>query len=475
MAREPSKLIDRKREWEALERSMESDQPELITIVGRRRVGKSFLLTRFAKQHRGIYYQATRRAEADQLKTLSQRVGERFDGEGLARGASFADWEALLAFLATKASERAVLLVLDEFPYLATAAPALTSILQASWDHDLATTRIKLILCGSYISAMSQLTHGDQPLHGRRTAQLALKPFSFMEASRFVPDMSPRDRLRTYGIFGGLPGHLALLDPSATLEENAIRHVIDPRGRLFDEASHVLDAFLREATVHYSIVDAIAAGNRKWSRIASRVGKDSASLSRPLRWLREMGIVEAVAPVSGRRKPNPKQVQYRLADPYLRFWHRHVAPLQVTGTAELVEPATVWRTLIEPRLDGLMGDVFEDACRSFVARTKELPFTPIQIGGWWDANAQHEIDVVAIGTNGDLLLGECKWGPVGVRDLEQLQGHITAALPTLPPPRTVHRALFTANEVTDERLRELQARGDVMIFTLEAMFRGRGA
>ena len=83
---------------------------------------------------------------------------------------------------------------------------------------------------------MLQLTAGDQPLHGRRTAQFMFRPFGYEPASMFVRRWPPRDRLRAYAIFGGLPGQLALLDASATLEDNVSRHVIDPSGRLFDEA-----------------------------------------------------------------------------------------------------------------------------------------------------------------------------------------------------------------------------------------------
>ena len=484
-------LVDRTREWDTLQRCAASDRPELVRVMGRRRVGKSFLLARFVDRHDGIYYQATRRSEADQLRALSQCVGQRHGDEGLQRGAAFADWESLLHYLAARARREPILLVIDEFPYLADVAPALPSILQSAWDHEFVHGNITVVLCGSFISSMKRLTGGDQPLHGRRTAQLMVRPFGHDEAAEFARGWSPRDRLRAHAVFGGLPGQLALIEAKDTLEDNVVRHVIDPRGRLFDEASHVLDAFLREATVHYAIVDAIAGGNHTWSRIASRVGKDSASLSRPLKWLQDMSIVETVAPVSRRRKPSPKLVRYRLADPYLRFWHRYIAPLQVDGTAELVDATTIWRTMIEPHLDGLMGEVFEDACRRFVARQAQvnpdqrlLPFTPIQVGAWWDGGGDHEIDVVAVGSDGELLLGECKWGSVDRHDLQQLESHLDAALRSLPTARTVHLALFTGDErmemadktgetgSMDPGLQERVASGDVLLFGLGDVFGG---
>src|SRR5690606_22163917 len=128
---------------------------------------------------------------------------------------------------------------------------------------------------------MKRLVEADQPLYGRRTGRLDVRPFDYLDAARFAPGWSPEDKLRLYAVFGGLPGHLALVDPARSLAENAARHLLDPSGRLHDEAAHVFDAFLTDAAVHYSVVEAIASGERRWSRIASRVGKQTSALQRP--------------------------------------------------------------------------------------------------------------------------------------------------------------------------------------------------
>ena len=109
---------------------------------------------------------------------------------------------------------------------------------------------------------MQQLEEGDQPLYGRRTARISMQPSSFLQIADFVPQYSSEDLLRAYGIFGGLPGHPALLDPRADLAANVARVVLNPNGRLFDDSQHMLDAFLADAVVHYSIVEAIARGER---------------------------------------------------------------------------------------------------------------------------------------------------------------------------------------------------------------------
>jgi len=214
------RIVDRSAEWQALDTLWQRDRPELIFVVGRRRVGKSYLLARFARAVEGIYYQATRRTEAAQRAGLSRVIGDHFGDLALQQGVGFPTWEALFDYLAARAGNTPLLLVLDEFPYLSDAAPALPSILQATWDHRWGKTRIKLILSGSYITAMARLEDADQPLYGRRTARLAFAPFTFADVGAFVPGYDAQDRLRAYGLFGHLPGHLALLEPGASLAEN---------------------------------------------------------------------------------------------------------------------------------------------------------------------------------------------------------------------------------------------------------------
>src|SRR5699024_11005655 len=131
----------------------------------------------------------------------------------------------------------------------------------------------------------------DQPLYGRRTGRLTFPPFEAEDVRAFVPDYSARDVLVAYGIVGGLPGHLGLLRAEQDLETNVTRLLLNPDGRLADEAEHMLDAFLGDADIHYSVLQAIARGERTWSRITGRLGKPGGSLSRPMRWLEEMHLV----------------------------------------------------------------------------------------------------------------------------------------------------------------------------------------
>ncbi|MDP2959451.1 MAG: ATP-binding protein [Longimicrobiales bacterium] len=467
----PSRIVDRDPEWGNLTRMWESDAPELYLVRGRRRAGKSFLLTHFAAAAGGLYYQATKKTGREQLASLTRVVARRFQDPALQR-ADFRSWEDFFGYLLDRAGQERLVLVLDEFPYLVDAEPALPSILQSIWDHQLKQARIKLILSGSHITAMKRLTESDQPLYGRRTGLIQTDPLDYLHAAAFVPTYSPKEKVIAYGVFGGLPGHLTLLDPNASLVENAARQLLDPTARLHEEAVHAFDAFLGDAEVHYSIIHAIANGDVQWQKISNRVGKKSASLSRPLDWLKEMEVIEQYAPITAYPDPSPKSMLYRLKDPYLHFWHRFVAELRAQGIPSVLTPDEIWQEFIAPRLDDHIGQhVFEDVCRQFVtaSRHERLPFRAHQAGAWWTTDGQHEIDLVALGPAGQVLLAECKWGDVNRDDVARLEARLAKILPELGAVREVHLALFVGGQVDPQIQPRIDA-GELLLFTVADLF-----
>lgn len=442
----PADVIDRDAVWAELSSAWTRPEPALLMGLGRRRAGKSWVLARFARAVDGIYYQATKRTESEQLAALSRIVGNRYKEATLARGVGFPTWEDLFAYLTDRAGTDPLLLVLDEFPYLADAAPALPSILQDIWDHRWPNTQIKIVLNGSHISAMTRLEDADQPLYGRRTGRLHFPPFHLQDVRSFVPDYDALDVLRTYAIVGGLPGHLALLRPDEDLATNVARLMLDSSGRLADDAEHMLDAFLGEAEVHYSILQAIATGAHTWKDITQRVGKPGGSLSRPMKWLEEMHFVTRLVPVT-HNPSTSRRTLYRVVDHYIAFWHRFVAPLLAAGETSLTSADLLWAGRVAPGLNDYMGGPFEEMCRAWVSRTTRLPFRPSRVGSWWDSTSANEIDLVALGADRELLVGECKWGAFSDHDLQTLRTRaalLHAELPTAAQGGPLMLACFSA-------------------------------
>jgi AAA+ ATPase superfamily predicted ATPase len=314
---------------------------------------------------------------------------------------------------------------------------------------------------------MNRLEQIDQPLYGRRTAKLVVHPFGFADAALFMPQYGVRDQLVAYGLFGHLPGHLSLLDAERSLPENAAAALLSPAGRLVDDAQHMLDAFTSDAHVHYSIIEAIAGGEQTWSGITKRVGRLGGALQRPLQWLEEMQVIARIVPITEKNPRRSKRVLYRIVDPYVAFWHRIVIRLVNGGSVGLVEPERLWAEVVLPDLDDFMRPVFEEVCRDFVRRTRRLPFRPIRVGEWWDATSQNQVDVVSIGSGGELLAGECKWGRVTAGHLATLRQRANTLAAELAGTTRVHLALFTGRGEADDEVRRAAAEGTVLLLTAE--------
>jgi AAA+ ATPase superfamily predicted ATPase len=95
-SRKPIEIVDREFQWKELLDIQKSGRPELCFVLGRRRAGKSFVLSKFATAVKGVYYQASSRTENEQLLNLSQVIGKAFGDSSLQRGVAFPTWEALL-------------------------------------------------------------------------------------------------------------------------------------------------------------------------------------------------------------------------------------------------------------------------------------------------------------------------------------------------------------------------------------------
>ncbi|MGH2583780.1 MAG: AAA family ATPase, partial [Dehalococcoidia bacterium] len=220
-------FFDRERELGALNAVWETVGAQLVTLWGRRRVGKSTLLARFAGDKRAVYLYGTRMAEPDILAGLSLQAAETFDDAYL-RAAPFPSWEAALDYFAARARHERLLLVLDEFPYLCDVTRGLDTLVQRWWDANYHTIQLVLVLAGSAFSAMEGLTGATGPLHGRRTAQLDVQPFDYFDAARFYPQLAPEDRVRAHACFGGIPAYLRYWTASSGLAEQVQRTVLAP-------------------------------------------------------------------------------------------------------------------------------------------------------------------------------------------------------------------------------------------------------
>lgn len=222
------RFVDRKPALAALGRWWAARGAQLGIVFGKRRVGKTALLTRWMQGKPAVYYLADRRPERDQLRELAKRLGHHFGDEFVARK-GFDDWLEVFAYLNEKPARR-LALVIDEFPYLVENNPAVSSLFQKGWDETLHGLPICLVLCGSSTAMMVKETLAQtSPLYGRRTGDLHVRPLEFSAVREFFPRRVGFARsAEVYATLGGMPGYLAHVDARRDLEANVRAEILTP-------------------------------------------------------------------------------------------------------------------------------------------------------------------------------------------------------------------------------------------------------
>ena len=450
---ESPNFIGRRRELAGLREELDRERASLIVVYGRRRVGKSTLLAQTTADRDTIFYQATQVLGAMNLALLKDEVRRALtEPDPVFEGIE--DWEALLTYVGQLAIKRAGLtLVLDEFPYLCETVDALPSIVQKVLDQ-LGQRRIpfNLILCGSQISFMEELLGERNPLRGRQTHELDLRPLSYREAAQFFPDWTVEERLAAYGVFGGMPYYLQLCAPEEGFRANVEAVVLRPGAPLSHEAVNVLRAELTSPTRYATILEAIGSGCTTTGEILGRARDitGGSALSPYIDKLEALRLIRITRSLDA--SPKARNRRYYLADPFLAFWYRFGLPNSsalTTGHA-----SEVYEHAIEPHFNGYMGGILEWVAHQFLEQSARFTAPPKEIGKIWGSD--FDIDVAATLLDGTVILGECKWwdGPVGANVFRDLRRGAEKTSYGEDAPAT-HYLLVSKSGFTEE-LEELQ-------------------
>lgn len=401
-------FIGRKEELAKLEKLRQGGGFQLPVIYGRRRVGKTALIRRFIQDKEAIFFTAIESSEQQNLENLSRAILATSGGD---TSPVFRHFQDAFEHVFRLSLEKPLVLAIDEYPYLAKACPAVSSILQKLIDEYKEQSQLFLILCGSSMSFMEEQVLGYQsPLYGRRTAQLKILPFDFFEAREYFRHFSAQDMAAVYGIVGGTPQYLLQMDDRLSLGENLKAHLLDPACYLFEEPGNLLKQEIREASSYNAIITVIAAGASRLSEIADKTGLESSACSGHLNKLMTLGLVRKEAPFG---QYSTRKTIYAVADPLFRFWYRFI-PKYVSLLQNGMIDAVCARIMAQ--LPQYMGPVFEDICKQWLWRQNRrgtLPFLFTSLGRWWGSDprtkSEAEIDIVATGEEDQTLFCECKW------------------------------------------------------------------
>lgn len=403
-------FIGRIREINNLNKRYESGNFEVAVIYGRRRVGKTTLINEFIKDKETIFYTGIEGNRKENLEGLSKSIYALSEDFANASG-SFSSFQEAVETVFKIAEKRRIVFVIDEYPYLANSYKAISSVLQVLIDKNKDTSNMFLILCGSSMSFMENQVLGYQsPLFGRRTCQFKILPFEFFEVKDYYKKFDRVDLATIYGITGGIPLYMSLMNDNFSVEENIKTNFLEPNAYLFEEPTNLIKQECRDPAQYNSIVKAIATGASRMSEICSKTDIDTALATSYLNKLISLGIVKKEKPFGTN---NSRKAIYLLEDSMFRFWYRFI-PDNIAAINRGLTDAVYQK--IAPGIPAFMGGVFEEICKQYLWELNRqgkaaIPF--IDLGRWWGNDPRNkceaEIDIMCTADNDSAMFCECKW------------------------------------------------------------------
>lgn len=402
-------FIGRERELNSLNKLYTSDKFEFTVIYGRRRVGKTALINQFIKDKKAIYFMGVESNARQNLENFSKNIMEF--GTEIQAETSFISFQAALEYVFKLAEKERLVLAIDEYPYVARSSKSLASTLQLLIDKYKDSSKLMLILCGSSMSYMEDhILAYKAPLYGRRTAQMKILPFDFVDTCRYFKNFSDEDIALIYGIVGGTPQYLLQMDDKLSVEENIKNTFLNPISSLFEEPENLLKQEVREPALYNAIISAIATGASRMAEISTKVGEETSVCATYLKNLMALGLIKRETPYG--EKVSRKSI-YVIDDNMFRFWYRFVPEnnsIIARGAADLAYKR------IEPYLSDYMGKIFEEICKQYLWNRlldgKSLVEFK-ELGRWWgtdpSTHSQTEIDIMGEQDKNTALFGECKW------------------------------------------------------------------
>lgn len=385
------KFYDRKNELETLAQiEKQSTKTACFTVLtGRRRIGKTQLLKQFISDKKSAYLFTTRSAEKvlceQWQKSLEESIGLKIFG----RVENLSDlFEQIMLF----SQKNHFILVIDEFQDIEYVNKSFFSQMQNIWDSQKYESKINLIVCGSIYSLMTKIFKDEkEPLFGRCTHNIHLKPFRPSVVKEILQDFNPKykaeDLLCLYMLSGGVAKYIFLLmNAGAITKTKMIDSVCNMASPFLTDGRDILIGEIgKDYGIYFSILQAISRGLTTQSEIDSVIQKNTGAYLQNLQ--KVFGITEQIRPLLS--KSESRNARWQIVDEYMLFYFRFIISHQ-----DLIEFGNY---------DMLKQRILRDY-ETFTGKTLERYFTAklqekgniTKIGGWWDKKAMNEIDIITI-------------------------------------------------------------------------------
>lgn len=364
-------LIGRTPEIAIMKDLLISKDAEMLAVIGRRRVGKTFLVRTVYKdaicfEITGIQGAALKEQLQDfsfQLSKVSKRAGQK--QVPVSWPEAFRSLEEILDQLQYT---RKKVIFFDEVPWLASRKSGFLPALDHFWNTWASKKNIIVVICGSAAAWMiDKVIHHKGGLHNRITKVINLAPFTLSETMEFLKSrkvvLDHYQVLQLYMAMGGIPHYLKEIKPGLSAAQNIDQICFAKNGLLRDEFSRLYPALFENANNHIAVIRALAS---KWKGLTrneivsfSHLA-DGGGMSRILAELIESGFVTMYMPFGKKKKDS----LYRLTDEYSLFFIHFIEKLHKPGD-------NIWLKYSRlPQWKSWSGFAFESICMKHSSNIK---------------------------------------------------------------------------------------------------------
>jgi AAA+ ATPase superfamily predicted ATPase len=367
-------MIGRKKEIAIFEKAYVSPKPELIAVIGRRRVGKTYLIRNFFADKIDFEMVGLKTGNMEQqLRNFSYSLRDAKDSNHSVENPP-RDWlEAFyllrkyLESLSDKNRKKVVFI--DELPWVATAKSDFLTGFSYFWNSYASKSNIIVIICGSATAWMiKKIINNKGGLHNRVTRKVLLNPFSLSETEEYFQSRNLSfDRyqiIQLYMTMGGIPHYLDQVEGGQTAIQNIDEICFNPLGLLRTEFDNLYSSLFIHPERYELIVNTLASswkGVNRTELLTQTKLKDGGGISTILQELEQSGFITSYVPFNKKKK----DTLYRLTDNYSLFYLKFIKgiPPNESGNWQSLSQTQSWKTW--------SGYAYENICLQHIDRIKD--------------------------------------------------------------------------------------------------------
>jgi uncharacterized protein len=319
-------LIGRDFEISKMKSFLATKESELLAIIGRRRVGKTFLIKKVYQNEMAFHITGIQDASRSlQLDNFQEARNQFFlESKLFVKPTSWFLAFSQLKELMGKPKKTKRVLFFDELPWLASNSKEFLKAFDHFWNTWAIDHNLIVVICGSSASWMiTNIMNHKGGMHNRITQKIHLYPFTLNETEKYLLSkgiIMPRQNLVTlYMATGGVPYYLKEIQKGNTPVQSINQMYFGKKASLKNEFDNLYKALFSNYEKHILLIRALAS---KWMGLTrNEIVKytniqTGGAMSTILNELETSGFIKSIRPFGKQQR----ETLYRLTDEYSLFY-----------------------------------------------------------------------------------------------------------------------------------------------------------